>query len=70
MGEVTLTGTVTRRQDKRAAEDIVERVSGVKNVENRLRVSDQTSSGSTSESTSESGVGMQSSKRRQTANNV
>lgn len=37
-GEVTLTGTVSERSDKRRAEDIAESVSGVKNVEVRLRV--------------------------------
>jgi osmotically-inducible protein OsmY len=36
--EVTLTGTVNSRDDKRRAEDIAESVSGVTNVENRLRV--------------------------------
>src|SRR6185369_12451239 len=36
--EVTLTGTVNSRNDKRRAEDIAESVSGVTNVENRLRV--------------------------------
>ena len=36
--EVTLTGTVNSRSDKRRAEDLAERVSGVSNVENRLRV--------------------------------
>lgn len=39
-GEVTLTGTVDSRSDKRRAEDIAEYVSGVSNVENRLRVRD------------------------------
>ena len=38
-GEVTLTGTVDHRSTKRRAEDIAESVSGVKHVENRLRVS-------------------------------
>lgn len=38
-GEVTLTGTVTDRNDKRRAEDLAEAVSGVKNVENRIRAS-------------------------------
>ena len=38
-GEVTLTGTVDHRSTKRRAEDLAESVSGVKNVENRLRVS-------------------------------
>jgi osmotically-inducible protein OsmY len=36
--EVTLTGTVNSRSDKRRAEDIAEYVTGVTNVENRLRV--------------------------------
>ncbi len=37
-GEVTLSGHVNHRQDKRRAEDIAESVSGVQNVENRLRL--------------------------------
>lgn len=37
-GDVTLIGTVDHRSTKRRAEDLVESVSGVKNVENRLRV--------------------------------
>jgi hypothetical protein len=37
-GEVTLTGTVNNRSDKRRAEDIAEYVTGVTNVENRIRV--------------------------------
>ena len=40
-GEVTLTGFVRNRRDKRMAEDLAEDVSGVKNVENRLRVQQQ-----------------------------
>ena len=36
--KVTLTGTVNNRNDKRRAEDLAESVSGVTNVENRLRV--------------------------------
>jgi len=36
--EVILTGTVLSRDAKRRAEDIVESVSGVRNVENRIRV--------------------------------
>lgn len=39
-GEVTLNGTVTERFAKRHAEDITERVSGVKHVQNNLRVSE------------------------------
>lgn len=37
-GDVTLAGTIDDRYAKRRAEDIVESVSGVRNVENRLRV--------------------------------
>lgn len=37
-GDVVLTGTVHNRYAKRMAEDLAEDVSGVKNVENRLRV--------------------------------
>lgn len=37
-GEVTLTGTVNSRADKRRAEDCVDDVSGVKHVQNNLRV--------------------------------
>ncbi len=36
--EVVLTGTVDSKEEKRRAEDIAERVSGVKNIENRLKV--------------------------------
>lgn len=36
--ELVLTGTVHTRAEKRRAEDLVERVSGVRNVQNRLRV--------------------------------
>lgn len=42
-GEVVLTGTVESRYAKRTAEDIADDVSGVKNVENRLRVSETSS---------------------------
>lgn len=37
-GEVTLTGHVPDRRSKRTAEDVSERVSGVKDVSNQLRV--------------------------------
>jgi hypothetical protein len=46
--EVTLTGTVTSREQRRRAEDIAESVSGVTHVQNNLRVknSEQSMSGS------------------------
>ncbi len=37
-GEVTLTGTVSTRVEKRRAEDCVDDISGVKHVQNNLRV--------------------------------
>ena len=40
-GEVTLSGTVDSREAKRRAEDIAERVSGVRHVQNNLRVQQQ-----------------------------
>lgn len=42
--EVLLLGTVTTRNDKRRAEDIADSVSGVSNVENRLRIKREGSS--------------------------
>ena len=39
--EVTLAGTVGSRAEKRRAEDIVDSVSGITDVNNRLRVSDE-----------------------------
>ncbi len=42
--EVTLSGTIDSREDKRRAEDIAEAVSGVKHVQNNLRVRDNDSS--------------------------
>lgn len=50
--EVTLTGHVNSRDEKRRAEDIVEAVSGVKHVQNNLRVKDRTSSASQSSTSS------------------
>lgn len=40
-GEVTLSGMVTRREDRRRAEDLVERVLGVRHVQNNIRVQPQ-----------------------------
>jgi osmotically-inducible protein OsmY len=42
-GEVTLSGTVESRNVKRHAEDLAESVTGVKNVQNNLKVSSSTS---------------------------
>ena len=44
-GEVTLSGQVSSRHDKRRAEDLAENVSGVKHVQNNLRVRDASSGG-------------------------
>ena len=37
-GEVTLSGSVMSRDQKRRAEDVAERISGVRDVTNQLRV--------------------------------
>ena len=59
-GEVVLSGTVDSRADKRRAEAIAENVSGVSNVENRLRVRNRQQLGGTygiSEGTTPMGTG-------------
>ena len=43
-GEVTLTGQVNSREEKRRAEDVAEAISGVKHVQNNLRVKDKSAS--------------------------
>jgi hypothetical protein len=40
-GDVTLTGSVNSREEKRLAEDLIENISGVKEVNNQLRVQRQ-----------------------------
>ncbi|HEX2690539.1 MAG TPA: BON domain-containing protein [Kofleriaceae bacterium] len=57
-GEVTLTGTVEDRRMKRVAEECVENVRGVKDVQNQLRITPerQTGSSSTSGGTGASGM--------------
>ena len=47
-GEVTLTGTVDDRQTKRMIEDVAESASGVKEVNNQLRVKQRESTGGVS----------------------
>ncbi|WP_146038783.1 BON domain-containing protein, partial [Paracoccus sp. SY] len=54
-GEVTLDGTVDSRSAKRRAEDLAESCSGVKHVQNNLRVRDRQMSGGYSGATSGSG---------------
>lgn len=44
-GEVTLSGTVSDRLAKRHAEDMIERVSGVRDVQNDIRVKDRDTTG-------------------------
>lgn len=44
-GEVTLDGTVTSREQKRRAEDCVDHISGVKHVQNNLRIQSRSGSG-------------------------
>jgi osmotically-inducible protein OsmY len=56
--EVTLSGTVDSRDAKRRAEDIAEQVSGVRHVQNNLRVQQQTSAGAGT-STQTTGTGPQ-----------
>src|SRR5829696_7847032 len=57
--EVTLTGTVDSREAKRRAEDVAEQVSGVKHVQNNIRVQQPSSGtmGSASATTGTSGTG-------------
>jgi osmotically-inducible protein OsmY len=61
-GELTLDGTVDSRQAKRRAEDAVEHISGVKHVQNNLRVQDRSAStgGANAYGTSGSSYGGQS----------
>ncbi len=54
--EVTLSGTVKSRFEKRHAEELAEAVSGVKNVENRLRVSAETNAAATGSNMPASGT--------------
>ncbi|WP_046864990.1 BON domain-containing protein [Microvirga massiliensis] len=58
--EVTLSGTVDSREAKRRAEDIAERVSGVKHVQNNLRVQQQRGTGMTGIQTTGTPTGTQS----------
>lgn len=55
-GEVTLSGSTTSREDKRWAESLAERISGVKEVQNSLRVQDPQRSQSQSSSATNAGT--------------
>jgi len=55
-GEVTLAGTVDSREAKRRAEDCAESVSGVRNVQNNLRVQQPTESSAFGSIPSTSGI--------------
>ena len=61
--EVTLSGFVDNRHAKRRAEDIVEDISGVTNVQNNLRVRNETQSLSDTQGSTASGLSTSSSKR-------
>jgi Flp pilus assembly secretin CpaC len=54
-GEVTLSGTVASRWEKRRAEDVAESVSGVKDVENRIKVKTNQGTSNTENSGSDTG---------------
>jgi osmotically-inducible protein OsmY len=64
-GEVTLTGTVNSREEKRAAEDIAEQSPGVREVQNHLRVSHDSSSAQSGQSGQSGRAGMSASSSRQ-----
>ena len=53
--EVTLTGEVKSREEKRRAEDIADAVSGVKHVQNNLRIKDRSAASSSQGSTTQFG---------------
>jgi hypothetical protein len=59
-GTVTLTGTVSERAEKRMAEDAIDDISGVTDVNNQVRVRQPGSSSSSSSTSSTSGSSMES----------
>ncbi len=62
-GEVTLSGEVSDRRAKRMAEDLAEECSGVKNVQNNIRVRQETTTDQNSSTQQASGSRTESSKR-------
>lgn len=67
-GEVTLTGSVPDRQAKRMAEDIAESCSGVKEVQNQLRVNKENQTSGTRQNQAPTGQQGQSEMKRSAAN--
>lgn len=70
MGEVTLTGIVDDRDNKRRAEDIAEDVSGVKNVENRLRIRQTTESAQERSSSASSPMATERGKKKERESSI
>lgn len=66
-GDVVLTGIVNSRYEKRQAEDLAEDVSGVKNVENRIRVQASNWSASTRDTDTGTAASDQTAPRSRTA---
>lgn len=56
-GEITLAGTVPDRHAKRRAEDLVEHISGVKHVQNNLRIEAQGGQGTSPWGSAQTGAG-------------
>jgi hypothetical protein len=56
-GEVTLTGTVPSRRQKRLADDVADSVRGVKDVHNQLKVKTEPPGGSSSVDNAATGSG-------------
>jgi osmotically-inducible protein OsmY len=62
-GEVTLSGTVSDRDDKRRAEDLIDDISGVREVHNQLRVVRWEESGETRGTTTAGAAGATTTRR-------
>lgn len=68
-GEVTLSGSVNSKDEKRRAEDAVERISGVKDVHNELRVESSSDESRSASSTSNSDTSSNGQSRSNTSRN-
>lgn len=58
-GEVTLSGTVNSRQEKRMAEECIESLSGVRDIHNQLRITGRTGNGGSQEDLGSEASGVQ-----------